>query len=405
MKIYITLLLSIFIFACQKNEPEIAGADELSSISYSEKIYTQPVEIDNQIVSVVNDGSSTFLTSYGQDGNKIWCNSIDAHIIPGNSFEDIEYFETKANSNDEIVLNMIDAEQNHKTVTYSSSGDYIYEFSDVIYQTDSIFIGTDTIDLNGMSRFIIKSISPLSNGDNAVISSWTPDYANRLTDTTIIQLSLYTGNGQFIEDQYIIIDESIDIQKVFVASNDDLIFVAEGFNGNPFIFITDIQGNFIGINTELNVFEIYSFFENSNGEYVFSAGTFNNNADYIGLLFSINRQGEGLWSKTYVNNSAWIFTSMAEMNDGYLFTGFNINKVLLGIDWRTTFDTENVKAVTLKTDFQGEELTRNILQTQESTVGASVLINENITFFAGKYDRSINNAIILKLNEELKIIN
>ena len=47
----------------------------------------------------------------------------------------------------------------------------------------------------------------------------------------------------------------------------------------------------------------------------------------------------------------------------------------------------------------------NILQIQESSVGAVVLNNGNLTFFGGKYDRLIHNTIILKLDAEGKIIN
>jgi len=116
----------------------------------------------------------------------------------------------------------------------------------------------------------------------------------------------------------------------------------------------------------------------------------------------MNRHGQVLWSKQYLNNSAWIFTSMIEMNDGYLFTGFNINKILLDIDWRSTFNTENVKAVVLKTNFQGIEIWSNILTITESSVGAITLNNENLTFFGGKYDRTVHNTIVLKLYKEGK---
>ncbi len=398
--IYIILLFSFFLFACQKSNPEIATTDELSSISYSEKIFTQAVQIDNQVITVINDGSSSFLTSYDADGNKVWSNNIDAYIIPGNSFQDIAHVETILSPNGEIVLNMLDDTQTHKTVKFSSSGNFINEFSDVIYQTDSLFIGLDTIDLNGMSEFLANGIFPLSNGDNLAISSWTPNYPNRLVDTTIIQLSFYNNNGQFIEDRYIIINDKIVINRVFISSDDNLIFIAE----SSFAFITDLQGNLVGFN-QLPVFEIYSFFENSKGDYIFSGGTFNNNTDYIGILFSVDKQAQVLWSKTYMNNSAWIFTSMNETTDGYLFTGFNINKVLLGMDWRTTFDIESVKAVLLKTDFRGVEQVRTVFQgMMESNVGAVALNNENITLLGGKYDRTIYSTFVLKFDQQLNII-
>lgn len=404
--IYLLLFLNLLFFACQKNEPEIAGIDELSAISYSEKIFTQPIQIDNQIIAVVNDGSSTFLTSYGTDGNKIWNNSIDEYIIPGNNFQEIEYMEIKLSPSGEIVLNMLDSAQNHKTVKFSSSGDYINEFSDVIHQTDTIFIGTDTIDLNGFSRFSAKGLFSLTNNNNIVVSSYAPRFfESDLIDSTFIQLSFYNNNGQFLEDRYIIIDAPLYIKKVFISSDDDLIFVAENLNGDIFIFITDLQGNLIGVNNDFQILNLYSFFENSNGEFIFTASTFNN-FDYGGLIFSINRQGQGLWDETYTNNTAWIFMSVVELNDGYIFTGFNIKKILIDVDWRYTFDIEkNVEAVVLKTDFLGEMTWHSVLQSIGSTIGATTLIDENLIFFGGKYDgpaqnNTIQNIIILKLDKE-----
>jgi len=302
---------------------------------------------------------------------------------------------------------MFDDTEAHKTVKFSSLGSYINEFSDVIYQYDTLFNGNDTIALNSVSRFTANGIFPLSDGTSAVISAWAPNYMNKLTDTTIVQLSIYDNIGQFVDDRYIFINATVGVKNVFVSSTDDIIFILEtpGANSETYIYITDIQGNPVGLSDPLDIFEVYSFFENNKGEYLFSASSFNGSADLIGLLFSMNRQGQGLWFKQYLNKSAWIFTSMIEMNDGYLFTGFNINKVLLEIDWRTTFDAENVKAVLLKTDFLGAEVLQNMLQNTESTVGASVLVGENITFFGGKYDRTIHSTLILKLNQDLKIIN
>jgi len=96
--IYTILILSLFYFSCQKNDPEIAGADELSAITYSEKIYAQPINVNNQIVSIANDGTSTFLSSYDQNGSSVWSLNIDDYIIPDQTFDKISHLELQKNN-------------------------------------------------------------------------------------------------------------------------------------------------------------------------------------------------------------------------------------------------------------------------------------------------------------------
>jgi len=287
--IFIILILSLFYFSCQKNDPEIAGTDELSAITYSEKIYAQPINVNNQIVSIANDGTSTFLSSYDQNGSSVWSLNIDDYIIPDQTFDEISHLELQKNNQGEILLNMLhidNREEIVKSVKFSNSGSYHNEFTDNIHQTDTIIHQADTIDLQGDSEFTANGILPLSDGTTAVISSWTTDYTDRLIDTTFIQLSIYNTNMQFIGDRYFIINASIYINNVFVSSIDDLIFIAETPAGQTFIFITDQQGNFVGLNSDFQIFELYSFFENSNGEYLFSAGGFNTNADIPGFYLA-----------------------------------------------------------------------------------------------------------------------
>ena len=403
--VYITFTLSILISSCQKVEPEIVKNDELSSLNYSGKIFSQAVRFDDQVVMIINNENKNELTSYDATGDIVWITDIEDYIIPGNTYEDITYLETKLSPTGDIVLNMMDDTQRFKSVQFSSTGSYLNQFSDVINQTDTLFIGNDTIDLNGESYFGANGVFSLSNGSNIAVSSWTPDYVDRLVDTTIVQISLYSNTGQFVHDRYIILNEELIIYDVFASSTDELIFVTEDYNEDVYIYIYNLQGNSVRVSQRLPIFGVYSFFENNAGEFIFSAGTFNNNGNYVGMLFSLNKQAKTLWSVSYSNNSAWIFTSMQQMDDGYLFTGFNIHKVLLNLDWRDSFNADNVKAIILKTNLKGVEQNSSLLQTMsESTVGAATLGNGNITFFGGKYDRSIHSTIILKLDKDLKII-
>ena len=96
------MLSSIFnkysYFSCQKNDPEIAGDDELSAITYSEKIFTQPIEVDNQMVSIVNNEISTFLTSYNAQGTKNWDINIDGYIIDLQTYDEVTYLDLQKNN-------------------------------------------------------------------------------------------------------------------------------------------------------------------------------------------------------------------------------------------------------------------------------------------------------------------
>ncbi len=407
--VYTILILSFFYFSCQKNDPEIAGVDELSAISYSEKIYTQPVNINNQIISVINDGTSTFLNAYDQNGLKVWSSNIDGYIIPDLSFDDLSFLELQKNSQGEVLLNMYHVDRDEETlksVKFTNYGIYHSEFTDYIHQTDTIIHQTDTIDLQGDSEFTANGIVALSDGTTAVISYWKPN----LPDTTFIQMSLYSTSGYHIAERYFILNETVDIGYVYISSSNSLILESYNEADDTKFYIINTQSNAIFVSPVLPIFDLYSFYENSNGHFIFTASTFNASLDYLGLVISISSQGNYLWHKTYFNSSAWMFMSTTETTDGYLFTGFDTKNILVeNFDWRTTFNTENVKAVVLKTDFQGN-FENNIgwsstLQTGESTVGAAVLNNENLTFFGGKYDRSIHNTIILKLNQDGTVIN
>ena len=406
--IYTILILSLFYFSCQKNDPEIAGTSELSAITYSEKIYAQPINVNNQIVSIANDGTSTLLTSYDQNGSSVWSLNIDAYIIPDQTFDDISHLELQKNNQGEIFLNMLhidNQEEIVKSVRFTNSGGYHSEFTDIIHQTDTIIHQTDTIDLQGDSEFTANGILPLSDGTTAVISSWIVER----NDTTFIQMSRYNTSGYHISDQYFILNEIVDVGQVFISSNNSLILESVIGTADKKIYIIDLLSNTTFSSPILRIVELYSFYENSNGDYIFTAGTFNTSLDYLSLIISLSNQGQVLWYKNYITNSAWMFMSVTETFDGYLFTGFvTENSILRNFDWRTTFNTEIVKAIVLKTDFRANYENNvgwfSILNVAESSVGAVTLNNENLTLFGGKYDRTVYNTIVLKLDQDGKLI-
>lgn len=405
----ITVIIGLFLFSCQKIEPEIASPDELSSLNYSEKIYAQPIIVNNQVISLGNDRSSTFLTAYNADGENVWRSSVDDYIIPGQNFDNISYVELKSNTDGNLLLNMIqydDFSETIKSVRFSNQGDYMSDFTDTIHQTDTIFIQNDTIALPIESMFIGSGVVALSDGSIAVVSYWSPT----VIDTTFVQMSIYNESGTHTGEQYYILPETVDVYSIFISKSNLLILESVNSQDNTKFYIINRGNHNVSVSDPLPIFGLNTFFENSKGEFIFTSGTFSANLDYYGLVVCINNQGEYLWHETYADNSAWIFMSTTETTDGYLFTGFNYNARLLGdIDWRITFNDKNVKAVVVKTDFRGKYKNdigwSSILPIMESSVGAVVLNNEVISLFAGKYDRTIYSTIMLKLDDKGKILN
>ncbi|MEN8120714.1 MAG: hypothetical protein ABFS35_10220 [Bacteroidota bacterium] len=406
--VYTVLILSFFYFSCQKNNPEIAGTNELSAVTYSEKIYTQPISINNQVVSLVNDGTSTLLNGYDLNGSKIWSTNTDGYIIQDLTYDDITKLELQKNNQGEILLNMMHGESQDmvlKSVKFTNYGSYHSEFTDIVRQTDTIFYQTDTISLPKLSQFSANGIVPLSNGSTAVISSWK----QWLVDTTLIQMSVYDDPvGSRVSDRYFKLNGNVEINHVYISSHDHLVLEATDTINRTLLYFVDISTGTVFSSSPLPIFDLFSFYENANGEFILIASTLFN-LEYRSHVICLNTEGVGLWSKTFVNNASWMFNSVTETSNGYIFTGFMTeNSLLNNFDWRTTFDKENVKAMILKTDFQANFENDigwfSILDVAESSVGAVTLSNANLTLFGGKYDRTVHNTFILKLDNEGKII-
>ncbi len=324
--IYIVLFFSYLLFGCEKSNPEIAGTDELNVLSYSEKIFAQPVQADDQIITLTNTGGYTFLKAFNENGDTVWTNNVSRHIITGEEFSTIDYLKTILSQNDDIMLNMLNDEEHYKSVRFSSSGNLISEIDDFTHQTDTLFIGNDTIDIQGNSKFVAIGFVTLSGGTTAVISSWSTG----AVDTTFVQLSRYDQNGYFIGNRYYVLSETVDINNVYISSSNSLILETNSsLTGETKLYIVNTLSNIVYVSPVLPIFDLLSFYENSNGHFILTASTFNSSTDYLGRVITLDNQGNYLWQKTFQNNSAWLFMSVTELPDGYIFTGFDTKNILI----------------------------------------------------------------------------
>jgi hypothetical protein len=407
MKInYLIILFSaILLYSCEKSNPEIAGTDELSSISYQEKIYAQPIIIGDQIISVQNKENTNLLTAFNNTGAVEWSTDIDDYIISGTNYNNVPYLSLSKNKNNELFLNFFSENNNGteiiKVVRFSTSGEFISQFTDSIHQNIPNFV-------SATKRFAGLGVLPLDDGNVAVVSSLTV-VANQ---QTFIQMSEYNSDGEHFNDTTYTIDQLINPYQVFLASNNRLVFQTGNEFGISRFVVFNPESSEIFTSPEFPVFDLLSFYENSKGDFIITASAFVDNLDYYGIIISISSNAEYLWHQIYTEQTAWLLTSVTEVSNGYIFTGFDITGQLLNeFDWRSSLDNEKVFGIIMKTDFNGK-INQNTgwshrIMSSASTACAAVLQNETggYTVLGGKYDRDIHSTMVLKINETGEIIN
>lgn len=400
----IILFFSIFLYSCEKNNPEIAASEELGSISYQEKIYAQPIVVGNQIISVQNKENSYLLTAFSNTGAIQWSTNIDDYIIAGSNYDDVPYIQLLKNKNNQIFLVFFSENNNGneiiKTVRLSNSGEFISQFTDSIHQNIPNIVPT-------ARSFNRLGILAFDNGNLGVLSSLSV-LSNQ---QTFIQISEYNSSGEHINDTTYTINQLINPSRVFLASNNRLVFQTGDVFGISRFVIFNPENEEIFISPEFPIFDLLSFYENSKGDFIITASAFVDNLDYYGIIISISSKADYNWHQTYADKTAWLLTSVTEVSDGYVFTGFDITRQLLNeLDWRSSFNNEKVFEIVIKTNLNGK-ITQNAnwsykIMSPASSAGAAVLqdANGNYTVLGGKYDRDIHSTTILKLNEKGEII-
>ncbi len=409
--IYSFLILYLFLLAaCKKGDPEIAPNNQLSVLSFSESFICQPLAFTDHMVALVTDNNLTSLISFSEQGNKLWQKSVDQYIIPGANYNDLKSLSIKKATNGEIILDMyhpvLDLAQQVKNqvtklIDFDANGNFKWQMTDSIHQPDTIVIGLDTIDI----KLIFKNAGMvhLSTGNHLIISSQIDSNLG----CTYLQLSMYDNNGVFINDRYLRILGSREIEKVFLTSNDELIIYNRIQPKGQSYILMDLTGNvkFEKVPPE-PIVENYFLHECKSGIFIISASYDDKTGGFRGIVFTLDKNGNLSWSGSSSSAPNWIMTSVQEKTDSYLYSGFTtISTLIPSIDWRTTFLQNENQAVIQKTDLNRKEIWHQILTGMPNSAGAATIGTDQIGFFSEKSDNSVETIVLLKLDTEGIILN
>jgi len=403
----LALLCLSFFTSCEREKPIVADPMELAISTLSENFICQPVSFGNSIVAVINSKNTTYLCNYDNGGRKIWQLDIDQYALGSLTIQNVQVVNLKKDMQNNLLLSMFATltdqnqkiiSQRMKAVKFSQAGQYICQVSDSIHQPDTVFFQLDTILMAGKGTFVAEGIVGLSGGNYAAISTLPISSI----DSTYIQVSTYNSNLGFVSNKYFRILGQRDFIDVYSDSNNRLFFVStiKGSTSTDFL-LTDLNGNLIfNIPTQGYVLDSYFFNETTDGHYIISTSFLSSTVELRGVVVCLTKTGQGFWANLSDFAPSWIMLSMNESADGYIFSGFNSDAVLLnGVDWRTTFSENPHQAVVLKTDFNGQEVWHKILDGNFTSIGAVSIGNNPISCFGGKYDASGKNMFLIKLTE------
>lgn len=405
-------IITLLFYGCKKEDPEIATIDELATLALSESFMAQPISINNNLVAIINKDDMATLCTYDINGNKLWNQSIENYTLNGYTMHDVTYLDLQKSVDNQVFINMyyeetatnaISSKQSLKTIKFSNSGQFLWEMQDTVHQPDTIIVGLDTIDIRANNDFSAGGFLSFSDGSTAIISSQISRTIG--DDNTYIQLSRYDTNGQFIADKYLKLPARWNILSAYTTSTDN-IFIFSGNNlGTRTLKMIDLQGNLIFEKTpSQNLYEIYFFAENSQGNYIISAAYFENTDVANGIVISADKTGNILWDLPYKSGpQSGFMRSMQERSDGYIFTGFSSPSALF--DWRDDATNTDYKAIIQKTDLNGALQWENTFNANFNSAGAGTLGSSDFSFFIGKKDGPLKNILLLKLDSQGNIKN
>jgi hypothetical protein len=402
------ILFSIFgLMSCKKEEPVIADPMELAITSLSENFICQPVAFDNSVVAVINEKNQTYLCNYDNAGRKIWQNQIDQYALGSLTIQNMQKIDLKKDAQNNIIMSMnatlVDQNQKIisqkvKLVKFDQGGIFLNERTDSIHQPKGIRIQQDTISMTGKGPFVAQGIVCLSGGNYAIIST----FADATTDSTYLQVSSYNSSLTFASARYFRMKGQRTFIDIYSDSSDHLFLIStlKGSTMTDFL-LTDLNGNLIfNIPTTGYVLDSYFFKETRSGQYVVSTSFLNSTVELRGVVVCLTKTGQAVWANLFDLNPSWIMLSMNELPDGYIFSGFNSDAILLkGVDWRTTFTENPHQAVILRTGTDGREVWHRIMDGNFTSAAAISIGTNPISCFGGKYEASGKNMFLVKLTE------
>jgi hypothetical protein len=415
MKQFIILLLAGLgiLSSCKRGDPVIANPDELAVATLSENLICQPVTNADNMVAAINKNGQAFLCKYNANGEKIWQDNIDNYTIESVLIKDVEDINLIKDNQNNLLLTLLapKKDQNQKIISenirevkFSQNGDFIWQAIDSIHQPIKIQIGPTPVNMANKGLSMAIGFVCFSGGEYGVISS----LIDNLTDSTFIQLTTYDSDANTEVDNYFKIPGKRNIKNVYSTPGDQLLFSTsiEGTSDSYFLY-TDINGHVI--NDELApgpIIEMFFLDEISTGNYLASYSFTNRDNKLRGVICSFDNTGHSSLTHIFDLDPSWVMMSVKQLSDGYLFSGFDSDELMLGgVDWRTSFIVDSHQAVILKTDFAGNEIWHRTMNASFYSAGAAVIGNNPISFFGGRYEASGNNIFIIKLTNQGDVIN
>ena len=401
--------LLVFFAGCNKTA-EVADIKDISATTLQEAIVCQPVGGNNDLIAVIYENEEARLCSYNvnnETDSYKWNNSVEQYGFNDESPIFSPILNLRQNENKALFLQLAVPRNRGgyiKSVKFNQGGDFQWQLVDSIHQPDSIFFGTDTIDLVS-KNFRYGGQVNLDNGGASVISS----VDSVSIDSTYLQLTHYNSDGNFTHNTYLRFKESSIITDVYNTSDNNLLLIANQRRSNLSRFtLIDTTGNiFFELEPELLILKTHFFYENSDGNYIISFSYLEGSNLAHGTIFCVDKTGRVLWYfVSDIGSSGSLLLTINEQNDGYMFSGVKTGSAFF--DWRDNFNEYDYQAVLMKTDLTGNIQWQNNDLFNNSyfrSAGAGVIIDDNINFFIGRDDGPIKNVAILKLDAEGKIKN
>ncbi len=408
---FVGLSWLLSVISCNNSTPEIADITEISATTLHETMVCTPIGNNNELFAIIYKDFEAQLCSYNVDDNNSnynWINSVEQYGFGGNSPIYSPIFELKRNDANALFMQQFyptNEGGDVKSVKFNENGNFQWQMTDSIHQPDTIYFGTDIIDLL-TKTFRYGGMVNFDNGGTSVVSV----VDSMSIDRTYLQLTHYNNEGSFTHNHYLRFPGSWELTDVYNTSDNNLLFVYydRGLGISNFKLI-DTTGTIIfERELEIHILKTHFFYENSDGNYIISGTYIDNSNQAHGIVFCVDNGGIDIWPpfQSDIGSSGSLLLAVNEQDDGYLFSGVKTSSAFF--DWRDDFDAYDYQAVLMKTDLDGNLQWQNndlFNSSYFKSAAAGVIFSNNINLFISRDDGPVQNVSILKLDNEGKIKN
>lgn len=394
----IIIVFLLFAFACKESKLEVAEPIDIPMKTLAESFIARPVCYQEGIVGLVQKDYDTEMVRYNLEGERVWSHSIDDLILGGYySLSSITYFDINKNTDNTFLFNQYHGRY-FRSVKYNGGGGREWDITDTFQQPDTIVLGVDTFDLTGNLDFNYGFLFNRSSGNLGAIG-----FQNHLAnDSTFLQYLKFDNNGNIEDSVYIKMDGNWSGMDGYAVENNLFLMVDD--SGVLRFKLIDQDGNIIFdvVSTIQNYLNIYQFYVNGEGNYLVSAAIYEDGAAK-GVVVCLNsNNGEELWRYYPNTREGGVFIhQIQETSDGYFFSGQASG--IYDFDWYGQ-NTEQFLAVLTHTTLQGQQIwLQEMRNPHYNSIGAGVIIQNDINFFMKKVEGALENTIVVKLDENGEI--